>query len=101
MQLQWEGKIGPAAVISAVGFLGVLVSIGIAWGSLKGDVVASANMAHEAKTAAKEVADTASKRDQRISQQAERLGKIETSVGFIVPALQRIETKIEALANSK
>lgn len=101
MQLQWEGKVGPAAVISTIGSLGILVSVGIAWGSLKGDVVASAVMAHEAKTAAKEIVESSSKRDQRISAQAERLGKIETSVGFIVPALQRIETKLESLATAK
>lgn len=101
MALEWEGKVGPAAVVGVVGSLGVLVSLGIAWGSLKGDVQASATMAHEAKLAAKEIVDASARRDQRISQQAERLGKIETSVGFIVPSLQRIETKLEALSTSK
>ena len=96
MNLEWDGKIGPAAIIGGLGSLGVLVTIGIAWGSMNGKIDSAAVRADEAKTAAQEVSKSSSFRDQRIAMQAERLGKIETSIQFIVPALQRIESKLDA-----
>lgn len=96
MQLEWDGKIGPAAIIGVVGSLSVLVSIGIAWGSMTGKIDAAGVHADDAKIAVKHLTETSEQRDRRISIQAERLGKIETAVQFIVPALQRIEQKLDA-----
>ncbi len=96
MQLEWDGKVGPASIVSLVGALAVLVSIGIVWGTATTRLDATAIKAEEAKAAAVKVAEDSGKRDQRVAAQAERLGKIETSVGFIVPALQRIESKLDA-----
>lgn len=95
--MKWNGEIGPAAIIATVGSLGVLVTIGIAWGSMTSKIDQAAVHAVEAKTAAIDLTKDSGKRDSRISMQAERLGKIETSIQFIVPALQRIETKLDTI----
>lgn len=97
MDLKWNGDVGPASIIGVVGSLGVLVSIGIAWGSLNGKVDSAATRAAESKIAVEEVAKGTFKRDERISLQAERLGKIETSITFMAPAIQRIEAKLDGL----
>jgi len=98
MKLEWDGHVGPATIVSVLGSLGVLVMMGMAWSSQAAKTDAAALIASEARTAAKEVADQSARRDIRVSAQAERLGKIETSVSFIVPALQRIESKLDAVA---
>ena len=93
MQLQWEGKVGPSAVIGAIGSLGVLVTVGIAWGSLSTKV----DGALEIRATVEQMNKHAVARDAKVGEQAERIGKIETAVGFIVPTLQRIETKLEGI----
>ena len=96
MQLEWDGKIGPASIVGIVGSLSVLVTLGIVWGKTTTKLEAVETRAIEAHTTITEVAKEASKRDQRVAAQAERLGKIETSIQFVVPALQRIEAKLDA-----
>lgn len=96
--MRWNGEVGPAAVIGVLGSLSVLVSVGVVWGSTTSRIDAAATKAAEAKTAVEEVNRESVKRDQRAGLQNERLGKIETSIQFIVPALQRIESKLDATA---
>ena len=96
MNLKWDGRVGPGAVVSLGGALLILAGLGVTWGNTVSKIDAAATLAAEAKAAAKEVSDGAVKRDQRLASQAERLGKIETSIQFIVPALQRIESKLDA-----
>ena len=97
MNLEWDGKIGPASIVSLIGALSVLVTLGIVWGTTTSRIDAAANKADEVKTTTLELAKGSTLRDQRVAAQAERLGKIETSVQFIVPALQRIEAKLDAV----
>ena len=85
-----------AAVIALGGSLTVLVSIGIAWGSMNGKIDAAAIKADAAKTAAEEVSKTSARRDQRVNDQASDISGIKASLTFIVPALQRIEAKLDA-----
>lgn len=96
MRLKWNGSYGPAAVIGLGGVVATIVSVGIAWGALNGKVDAAALRAAEAKTAAEELVKAALWRDKRIAEQAERTSKIETAVQFIVPAIQRIEAKLDS-----
>lgn len=95
INLEWEGKIGPATIVGAVGSLGVLVAIGVTWGTTKGDIASAVKEAQEAKATTTEMNRHAIKRDEQVAAQAERLGKIETSITFIVPALARIESKLD------
>lgn len=88
MDLKWNGEIGPATIVGIVGSLSVLVTLGIVYGKMDSKLDTAATTATEAKTAAlMNQHDTSS--------QAERLGKVETAVTFIVPTLQRIEAKLE------
>lgn len=96
MNLKWDPKVGTATVATIISGLFVLAALGATWGSTVTKIDAAATSASEAKTAAKEVSDSSVLRDHRIAMQAERLGKIETSIQFIVPALQRIEAKLDA-----
>lgn len=96
MNIQWDPRVGTAAVVALGGSLAVLVSIGIAWGSMNGKIDAAAVKADAAKVAAENVSHASEWRDKRIGDQAERLGKIETSIQFIVPSLQRIEAKLDS-----
>lgn len=96
MNLRWDAKVGPATIATIISGLMVLGGLGVTWGSTTSKIDAAALLASEAKSAAKEVSDGSVQRDHRIAMQAERLGKIETSIQFIVPALQRIESKIDA-----
>jgi hypothetical protein len=101
MKIAWDRKVGAAAVIGLVGSLSVLVSIGVAWGSMNGKIDAAAVKADAAKVAAESISRSSEWRDKRINDQSERLGKIETSVQFIVPAIQRIEAKLDNLPTSR
>ena len=92
MNFQWDPKIGPASIIGVVGSLGILVTVGIAWGSLSVRV----DSINEIKASVEQMNRHAVNRDQKVAEQAERVGKIETSVGFIVPALARIEAKLDS-----
>ena len=96
MNFQWDPKVGPAAIIGIIMGLGTLVTVGIAWGSLKSDVQTSVVMATDAKNAARQIAERTSSRDTKVAEQSERIGRIETAVTFMVPALQRIEQKLDA-----
>lgn len=96
MGLKWNGEVGPSTIIGLLGSLSILVTVGVVWGSTTGKIDAAALEAKEAKAAAVEVNKSSEKREVRISAQAERLGKIETAITFIVPALERIETKLTA-----
>lgn len=49
MKLEWDGKVGPAAVIGMFGSLSVLVAIGISWGSTTTRVDLAAATAAEVK----------------------------------------------------
>ena len=92
MNFQWDPKIGPATVVGTVGSLGVLVAVGVAWGSL----TAKVDSVTEVKATIEQMNRHAVNRDQKVAEQAERVGKIETSVGFIIPALARIEAKLDS-----
>ena len=96
MKLEWDGKVGPASIVGVLGSLSVLVTLGIVWGQTTSKIDTVAVKATEAHAATVEIAKESTKRDARIATQAERLGKIETSIQFMVPALQRIESKLDA-----
>ena len=88
MDLKWNGEIGPAAIIGLGGTLSVLVSLGIIYGKMDSKLDTAATTATEAKSAAIiNQHDTAA--------QAERLGRVETAVTFLVPTIQRIEARLE------
>ena len=97
MNVQWDPKIGLAAVSAIGGTILILVGLGVTWGNTTRKIDAAALLAAEAKAAAKEVSDQSARRDNRVNEQAQRLSKIETAVEFIVPSLQRIETKIDKM----
>ena len=92
MDLQWDPKIGPATIVGLLGSFGILIAGGIAWGSL----TAKVESVSEVKATVEQMNRHAVNRDQKVAEQAERIGKIETSVGFIVPALTRIEAKLDS-----
>lgn len=96
MNITWEKKIGPATVASLGGAVAMLVSIGVAWGALNAKIDAATVKADQAKTASEDVVKTTTWRDKKVGEQSERLSKIETAVQFIVPAIQRIERKLDA-----
>ena len=96
MKLEWDGKVGPASIIGVVGSLSVLVTLGVVWGQTTAKLDTVAAKAADAHEATVEIAKDSTKRDQRVAAQSERLGKIETSVQFIVPTLQRIEAKLDS-----
>jgi hypothetical protein len=89
MKLKWDDHVGAAAIIGVGGFISTMVMIGIAWGAMSGKIDTAATKADEAIT-------IASVLDHRVGEQSERLGKIETSLQFIVPAIGRIENKLDA-----
>lgn len=95
MQLEWEGKVGPAAVVSAFGFTGVLISLGVMWGSMQGDVKSAQTLAQEAKLSAITIKEANARRDERIATLSERLTRIETTLGYVAQTLERIETTIK------
>ena len=88
MDLRWNGEIGPASIVGVVGSLSVLISIGILWGAFTTKIDTTTAVVAE-------VVKQSATRDDHIAAQSERLGRVETSVGFIVPTLQRIESKLD------
>ena len=88
MDLKWNGEIGPASIIGIVGSLSVLVTLGVIYGRMDSKLDTASSTALEAKTATLINQKTT-------TDQAERLGRVETAVTFIVPTLQRIEARLE------
>lgn len=82
---QWDNKVGMAAI----GSLSILIAGGVAWGTIRSQmdsvITAVSNISHES-----------ARRDAHMQSQEGRLSKVETSVQFIVPAIQRIEAKLDA-----
>ncbi len=93
--MKWNNEIGWATVVGIFSFLGVLVAVGIAWGSLQGDVKASTSAAAEAKATIAEQTKHAILRDKTINEHSVTLGEIKTTLGYIGPAMQRIESKLD------
>ncbi len=98
--MEWDNKIGTASVVGVVQLIALIAGLGALYGTLSGKLDAAATNAIEAKTATTQTADKIAhesvRRDEKIASQAERIGKIETSIQFVVPAIQRIEAKIDA-----
>jgi hypothetical protein len=85
--IQWDGTIGPASIVGVIGSLSVLVSVGVMWGTMatKQESIQSTVLGLER---------TARNRDEHVSAQGERLGKVETSVSYISSAISRIESAV-------
>ena len=81
---QWDNKVGMAAI----GSLSILIAGGVAWGSIRTQTDALLNAVANIKR-------ESSSRDAHMQSQETRLSKVETSVQFIVPAIQRIEAKLD------
>lgn len=94
--LSWNGEIGPASIISFGGALSVLITIGWMWANQAADTKAAAKEATEAKAAVVEADKKADRRDAIINDHSVTLGKIVTELGYVTPAIQRIEAKIGA-----
>ncbi len=98
-RVEWDNKVGPASIVGLVQLVAMITGLGVLYGTLSGKLDAAATNAIEAKTAtvitADKFAHESAKRDDKIASQAERIGKIETSIQFVLPALQRIEAKLD------
>jgi hypothetical protein len=99
-RVEWDNKVGPASIVGIVQLVAIIAGLGAMYGALSGKLDAAATNAIEAKTATTQTADKIAheslRRDEKIASQAERIGKIETSIQFVVPALQRIESKLDS-----
>ena len=96
MQLEWDGKVGPASIVSLLGALAVLITVGMMWQAQVSKTDAAKEAAAEAKAAVVEQATKSNQRDAVINNHSVALTRIETQMGFINPALQRIEMKLNA-----
>lgn len=94
MRLEFDTKVGPATFVGILSILSTFIGIGVLYGTISGQVGAASTNAVEAKTAVVNVERESKKRDAKIAEQSERIGRIETSVQFLVPAIQRIEAAI-------
>lgn len=95
MNIQWEPKIGVAAVISFVGALSMLVSLGVVWGKTATKIDNLATKVDESTQSIDQIQKEAKTRDDKISGLSERTGRIENALTFMVPALTRIESKLD------
>ncbi len=93
--LEWDGKIGPATIVGIGGSLSILVSIGWMWANQAADTKAAAKEASDAKAAVIAADKAAQKRDVIINDHSVTLAKISTQLGFVAPALDRIEKKLD------
>ncbi len=87
--LQWDSKIGPAFIMGLVGSLGTIATIGVMWGKNQTQI-------ENVQAAVVSINREGGRRDAHMQSQESRLSKVETSVNFIVPAIQRIESKLDA-----
>ena len=94
--LEWDGKVGPATIVGIGGSLSILVSLGWMWANQGADTKAAAKDAFDAKTAVVAANKAAEKRDVIINDHSVTLAKIVTQLGYVTPALERIENKIDA-----
>ena len=92
MKVEWTSQIGPASVLAIVQIVAVAVGGVAAWVNLSNKVdYTSATLVTTAKESRA--------RDKTVAEHTERLGKIDTSLGFIVPSIQRIESKLDRTSN--
>jgi hypothetical protein len=96
MTVQWDPKIGLAAVSAIGGSLMVFATVLLAWGALTAKVDSAAEKAVEAKAAIALATKQSEKRDEVINQHSVSLSQIQTQIGYINPTLQRIEAKLDA-----
>lgn len=86
--VQWEGKIGPATVIGLAQLLLILI----------GGLVTVSQMQNgieNSKLAVSELKNVVSSIQASQAINAERVGKLETSIGFIASSVQRLESKVD------
>jgi uncharacterized protein HemX len=86
--MQWEGKVGPAAIIAAIQLLIVLIGGIFVFAQVQ-------NNTENSKLAVAELKNVVNSIQQAQSINAERVGKLETSIGFIANSVQRLEQKID------
>ena len=92
MNVEWDGKVGPASIIGVLGFAATIATV---WFGLKADVTTALSNSTEAKQAIAHVAEKSNERDKIIGDHSVSLGQIQTSLGYMGPALQRIEQKLD------
>ena len=84
--MQWEGKIGPATVVGVIQLLLILF----------GGIVTVSQMQNgidNSKLAVSELKNVVSSIQVSQAINAERVGKLETSIGFIASSVQRLEER--------
>lgn len=86
----------PAFIASVIGSLSLLLTLGIAWGTMTARIDNAAEKQVEAKAAIAEVNKASAKRDVIINDHSVTLAKIATQLGYVGPALERIEKKLDA-----
>lgn len=91
MQLQWNGQVGPATIVSLVGSLGVLVALGIAWGTIT-------TKQENSGTKLDGIQSKVDQHDKTISSITAHVVKAETQLNMVLPTLQRIEQKLDNAA---
>ena len=94
LRVEWDTKVGPATVVGVISIISTFIGVGVLYGTISGQVGAASTNAIEAKTAVINVEKESKKRDAKIAEQSERVGRIETSMQFVVPAIQRIEAAL-------
>lgn len=88
MQIQWEGKVGPAAVISLAHLAVVLVGGAIALARMQDGIDNSRQQVLELRSVVNTM-QTAS------NMSAERTAKVETLVGVALNGIDRVEKKLD------
>jgi len=87
-QVSWEWKFGPASLLATAQFLVLVVGVGIVWGKADSEREA----AHLTVTELKAIVSGLSAAQASAN---ERVTKVETKVDLMLPAIQRIEARIE------
>ena len=91
---QWENKIGMATIVGIVQLVAFIAGGGVLYGVITTKQDVQTTNILDLKQATTQFTKDAVKRDERFAAQNERIGKIETAVGFMQPAIQRIEAAL-------
>jgi uncharacterized protein HemX len=86
--MQWDSKVGPATIVGAIQLLIVLIGGIFVFAQVQ-------NNTENSKLAVAELKNVVNSIQMAQSINAERVGKLETSIGFIANSVQRLEQKID------
>lgn len=99
LQFQWNGQIGPAAILGVGQLIALCVGGAIVWTQLVDKVDGADRKIEWVQKSVGTISTTLATTQTNTSAQSERLGRVETSLQFITAQMSRFESRFDTGGN--